>query len=234
MALSEDIFQDLKFPVKYKESRRLVDDCIKLSVSDFPKKLLYATDNDNGILKCKSGSFVIDKCAYTNKKMYIGYEVNLNLEPAEIKIYFTRDINKAPISQTFKIKRQRINYGLRWYFLDSNGMACNTLYLPPNELLWGSKEEHALVYESTKIKKHVGNGLIYAHGRMLKANNGALTLKRNVFYKGAVTKRTVRLIRQYGKYGLAIPDVFRHIADRQLENFQTGKYKIKDTEEVAV
>lgn len=222
---SKDIFQGTKAPTQYKEPRVLVEDCIKISVSDFPKKLLYAIDNNNGVLICKKGSFIIDKCAYTNKRLYVGYEVNLNIEPAKIKLYFTRDLKKAPISQTLKIKQQKITYGLRWYFLDANGRACNTLYLPPGELLLGSREEYGLAYELTKLKKHIGNGLLYNHNRLLNANNKLLGFKRTLFRHGCITKRTWRIIRRYGKYNFEPPNIVRAILSQMINNMESGKYE---------
>ncbi len=184
----------------------LAEDCFKISISDFGKKLLRPINSDelnnfdllynkeNNLLKGKQGHFTIQNGIET---LHIFYNVDPNRIPKILNIRFSRiEGGFDGISQNIELGEDYAQYGFRPYFTCSCGKLCTVLYKVPAKSIFKCISCSNIIYESQKLNKKTMSGLFYHTHRLLKLVKMEEKTPRT-FYNGKYTIKRQRLMEKY-------------------------------------
>ncbi len=183
------------------KTRNLAEDCYKIRLADFGKKLLDPINNDkvdesdrlydkeNNALKGKEGSFVVKNGVNT---LYVFYSIDVNKTPKELQIKFQKkESGFDGTCQNFKLDEDVASYGIRPFLRCECGNDATVLYKPPNEHCFKCRRCYKITYDSQRLNKHTMGGLIYHTHKLIKLMEMEEKVK-NKFYRGKLSRKFLR------------------------------------------
>lgn len=194
---------------KNKPKKILAEDCFRIKLSDFGKKLLYPIgvekmdsydflyNKENKALRGKQGYFVIKNGA---DALHVFYSVDQNRMPKVLQIRFQKQENGySGIEQNIELEEDIVRFGIRTFFTCACGKFCTVLYKPPGENAFKCVKCANITYESQRINKHTLHGALYYTQRLIKLAKKREGIKR-MFYGGGLSRKGRRFTELYDKW----------------------------------
>ncbi len=198
-----------------RKTKNLAEDCFKICLSDFGKKLLYPSDNDkldnfdllcnkeDNALRGKQGYFVAKNGM---EVLHIFYNVNQNRTPKVLEIRFQRQESEfSGTEQSIELEEDVANFGIRPFFKCQCGRNATVLYKPLGENSFQCRICGNTIYESQQINKKTMDGLFYQTHQLLKLAKREEKVKRK-FYNGKFSRKWQRFIELRNRWNESITE----------------------------
>lgn len=208
-----------------KAKKILAEDCFKLKLSDFGKKLLHAIDTETmdsydfmcnkerGTLKGKSGFFLIKN---GNDILRVSYGVNQNKTPKILGLKLQKEKNDhSGMEQNIELEEDIATFGIRPFFTCACGKHATVLYKLPEEYTFRCRTCAQITYESQQLSRYTLKGALYYTHRLIKLAKLQESIKR-MFYGGGLSKKGRRFVTLYNHWGSEVNAEARIKAENHL------------------
>lgn len=192
--------------------RRLVEDAIKLRLSDFGRGLLHPVWHQGaekkGVVNIEGGKGSIK----------VSYEVKLDHDGRpELHLSFnTRPNDQYRMSgQVIDLAVEMATFGVRPYFQCKCGHKANVMYLASDCNHFRCRTCSNLIYESQLVNKHTLGGFKYSIHKYIKLADSREQIKRE-FYRGHYTKKMRTFFKRYQYFNGAVSEEMRALAMAQI------------------
>jgi len=223
-----------------KTNKPLAEDCFKIKLSDFGKKLLYPVNTEkmdnydllcnkeNKVMKGKQGYFAVQNGA---KTMHAFYSVDQNKTPKVLKIKFQKEKSDCGgTEQDIELEEDIATFGIRPFFTCACGKYATVLYKLPDEYVFKCRTCANITYESQRMNKHTLQGTFYYAHKIIKLAKMREGIKR-MFYRGGLSRKAKRFKKLYAKYSGEINQEVRIKTENYL--FSVAKKGTNMNEELA-
>lgn len=218
--------------MELKPLKNLAEDCFKLRLSDFGKKLLYpvGTENmdsydllcakENKTLRGKEGYFTVRN---GSDALRVFYNIDPNRIPKFLKIKFQNEkIDYGVAEQNIEIEEDIITFGIRPFFTCTCGKFCTVLYKPERENIFKCRFCHNITYESQRLNKRTLQGVLYYASRLIKLAERRERIKR-MFYGGGLSRKGRRFTELYNQWSGQISTEARIKAENHILAVANGE-----------
>lgn len=180
----------------------LAEDCFKIKISDFGKKLLYPIGiekmsdielqcaRENKTLKGKQGCFDIRNGRDT---LRIVYNVDQNRNPKILQITYNG------MEQNIELEEYPITFGIQPFFVCACGKLARVLYKPHCENTFKCRMCGNITWESQRLNRHTLWGELYYAHRLIKLAKMREDIKR-MHYNGGYSRKARRFMELYAKF----------------------------------